>query len=49
MKIFFHLRGEFLTHLAIPAIYKSGVTLFARKDSEVWKAIENAPEIAIDD
>lgn len=35
----------FLTHVAIPARYRSGVTLYALTNSETWIAISESPEI----
>ncbi|XP_019113824.2 uncharacterized protein LOC104932034 isoform X1 [Larimichthys crocea] len=35
------------THIKIPAAYSSGVTLFARRESELWRELLDAPELPL--
>lgn len=36
-----------LTHITIPAAYSSGITLFARLQSELGQELLNAPELPV--
>lgn len=36
-----------MTHIVIPAAYKSGITLFALRDSEVGCSLLQAPELSM--
>ena len=36
-----------LTHITIPAAYSSGITLFARRHSELGQELLDAPELPV--
>ncbi|KAK7504557.1 hypothetical protein BaRGS_00004043 [Batillaria attramentaria] len=38
-------RAQVTSHVRIPAVYRAGVTLFVRHNTEEWKALRDAPEL----
>ena len=40
-------RPQLVTHVRIPAVYKAGITLFAKKNTQVYTELMNAPELPI--
>lgn len=40
-------RAQVTSHIRIPAVYCAGITLFARYNSNAWKALRDTPDLPL--